>query len=60
MQDDRSPGTGGDPLILPALLAGRVRIDNDFFDAGFRQRQQVIDMPVEFLFAAAMASEPRR
>ena len=56
-QDNHCAGACCDALVLPALLAVCGRVDDDFFDAGFGQRKQMIDMPVKLLFAAAVAPE---
>jgi hypothetical protein len=50
----------GDPLVLPAFLIGRGRIDDDFIDARFRQLEQMIDMPTNLFLSRQVALEPRR
>ena len=52
-----APCARSDPFVLATLLTGRGGIENNFSDSSIRQREQMVNMPVDLLFSTTMPFE---
>jgi hypothetical protein len=56
-QDNRGAGACYDPFVLTTFLTGPGGIENNFFNPGVRQREQIVNMPVVLLGPGAVSSK---